>query len=486
MIKRLNITFFWGLFGTVLFSLLGFSTGNPTADLIVAFGGLQFMHFIPMASGVLGEGNLGDDDSVVDKLIGKVKDWFEEQKGSLVQQSDLEAKMKELTEIINGGLKEIKNFKPDNSELEAKLKELGDVIDKQGLVIKALEESGKKPQDRPKTLEEHITEVLTSEQVKELLSPDSKISSVRQELDVNLKTVSRSGVMPLGGYDPQVQEVLQPRLPISHIRQVISTSPTKIATITYLRIRFTSNAIAFVAENGKLPESAFETVTDRVDTKRIGTHIKVSDNALKEDPEGVVSDVYAMITDDVMSKEDHAVLFGDGSSNNHIGISQNAVDFATIINNGHRFYQKVENANEIDVLVVALSILRNTRFRPTAIVLNVDDATALTMQKSEVGDYLVRAKRVKGILFIDDIPVVELPGDIMASGDFLLGNFVQGVAIRDYTNLAIQIIKTEDDDLKNQSTIKAEFQAALPIKYANGFVKGKFSTAQAAISKPKP
>jgi hypothetical protein len=144
---------------------------------------------------------------------------------------------------------------------------------------------------------------------------------------------------------------------------------------------------------------------------------------------------------------------------------------------------KVTNPNNADVLRVAINQSNVAQFNPNYIVLHPSDAAAMDLDKGTDGHYALPPFTSLDGRVVSGIPVVVNTG--ITEGTFLLGDFTKS-GVRFKEGITINVGYENDDFTKNFVTILAEARLVHRVKsnhYA-AFVKGTFSTAITAITKP--
>lgn len=148
----------------------------------------------------------------------------------------------------------------------------------------------------------------------------------------------------------------------------------------------------------------------------------------------------------------------------------------------HAFKDAIIDANQYDALHTTLSDARTQWYTATGIVANPMDATKIELLKSTTAHYLGVIERRNGILFINNVPVVET--DAMPVGDFLVGDFDTAVSLVDYQSLEIFLADDVSYIKDNQVAVIVEEQVLMPIFNSLMFVKGNYDTIIANIDKP--
>jgi HK97 family phage major capsid protein len=231
------------------------------------------------------------------------------------------------------------------------------------------------------------------------------------------------------------------------------------------------------AEGVKKSQADFDLVLASATVKKVTAFIKVTKEML-DDVELMRSEIDQELTELINLKIDEQILSGDGLTVNLTGILTNATTFAAGV-----FALKVTNPNNADVLRVAINQSNVAQFNPNYIVLHPSDAAAMDLDKGTDGHYALPPFTSLDGRVVSGIPVVVNTG--ITEGTFLLGDFTKS-GVRFKEGITINVGYENDDFTKNFVTILAEARLVHRVKsnhYA-AFVKGTFSTAITAITKP--
>lgn len=233
-----------------------------------------------------------------------------------------------------------------------------------------------------------------------------------------------------------------------------------------------------VAEGATKPQTDFDIVEATAKVEKIAVWIKVSKEALA-DIKFLQGEINTELRELVALKLDEQILSGDGTSPNLKGILPVVPTFAAI----STLALAVPTPNRFDVLVAAEAQVSAANFQADTVVINNADKAAMQLTKDANGNYIMPPFSAVDGMTIAGLRVVTNNG--VTVGTFLVGDFKKAtLAIREDVN--IQIGYVNDDFIKNLITILAEMRAVLFIKsnWLNAFVKGTFSTAITAITKP--
>ena len=235
-------------------------------------------------------------------------------------------------------------------------------------------------------------------------------------------------------------------------------------------------APAMTAEGAAKAQIDFELVLASAAVRKITAFIKVSKEMLDDIPL-MESEINQELSERINLTIDTQLLSGDGTGQNLTGILANATAFAP-----SSFAASVPEANNSDVLRVAINQINLNLFQANYIVMHPSDVTAMDLQKASDGHYVLPPFSTSANTIIKGIPIVPNTG--VTEGDYLVGDFSKaGVRFRE--GLSFDIGYENDDFTKNFVTILAEARLVQRVKsnHYPAFVKGDFAVDKAAIAK---
>lgn len=206
-------------------------------------------------------------------------------------------------------------------------------------------------------------------------------------------------------------------------------------------------------------------------------YIKVSTEML-DDIDFIQSEINNELMRLLMLDIELTAYSGNGTAPALNGIRTVATAFAA-----GTFAATVDNANEADVLTVAINqIAIANQEAPNAILMHPSDITKLKLYKVSATDrrYIDRLIFIGNTLTLDGVPMIGTT--LVTAGTYLVGNFNMSTM---YQKDAVTINMGLDgnDWTKNLRTIIAEWRGALVTKNNSrtAFVKGTFATDIAAL-----
>lgn len=356
--------------------------------------------------------------------------------------------------------------------------------------------------EQMKTLNEALKEMGLEIKASREKSSGAVVSDLRKGLESNLDKI-KSLKSSKEGFDFTVKAV-GTMLESSNISGGNVPIEQRIAgfnTIASRRVRLmelfakgtaTSNIISWVYQSGKegaaggTAEGATKNqidfdlvVASQVVVKRTAT-VKVSTEML-EDIDFIESEIRGELMRELMKDIESTAYSGNGTAPNLNGIRTVATAFAA-----GTFADTVDNANAVDVLVVAMNQIRIAeQGEPNYILMHPSDVTALKLYKVTSTDrrYVDRLVTVGSTLTLDGVPIVQTT--LVTADNYLIGDFTLAT-LYDKGSIKIEMGLDGNDYTKNLRTILAEWRGALVVKNNDrtAFVKGVFSTDAAALETP--
>jgi len=231
---------------------------------------------------------------------------------------------------------------------------------------------------------------------------------------------------------------------------------------------------AMTAEGAAKSQADFDLVLASAAVRKVTAYVKVSKEMLDDIPL-MESEINQELTELIQLKIDEQVLSGDGLTNNLTGILQNATAFAA-----GTFALAVDEANNQDVLRVAINQIDIANLAANYIVMHPSDAAAMDLQKASDGHYILPPFSTAANTVVKGIPIVTNTG--MAAGTYLVGDFTKS-GVRFKEGLVFDVGYENDDFTKNFVTILAEARLVHRVKsnHYPAFVTGTFATDKAAL-----
>lgn len=262
------------------------------------------------------------------------------------------------------------------------------------------------------------------------------------------------------------------------MRELVNSAGTTSKYVVWIEQANPDPGEAGMTEEGKLKtQTDFDLVERTSEVKKISAWIKVSKEMIADIP-FMQGEINMELMELVQLKLDEQILSGDGTGTNMTGINLNATAFAA-----GGFALSIPQANNTDVLRVAIAQIANANFMANYILLNPEDCAAMDLTKDSSGQYTYPRFSEDSGIRIKGIPVIENSG--VKAGDFLVGDFTKA-NLRVREELNVQVGYVNDDFTKNLMTVLCEARACTFVKtnHFGAFVKGNFASAKAALLKP--
>jgi HK97 family phage major capsid protein len=378
--------------------------------------------------------------------------------------------------------------KTEVSELLAKMEEIKGMTDqsevKNALVnleaeVKAMKEN--KQEDEPKGffaslkkgLQENI-EKLRALAADDLGTAKSNEFSFKAAADMLISNNVSGGNVPVEQRLPGLNVVPTRRV---RLLDLVSRGVANSNVISWVYQANKDGSAGYTAEGDDKNQIDFDLVVANENVKKYTAFIKVSTEMLA-DIDFIESAIRTELSGELLRSVESAVYAGGGGGTALNGIYTVATAFSA-----GSFAATVDNANEVDVLTVAVNqIILAEHDTPNAIMMHPSDVTKLKMVKVSSSDkrYVERLAMVAGELSLDGVPII--PTTLVAVGTFLVGDFAKALVL-DKGTINIQVGLDGNDFTKNMRTILAEWRGVCIVKNNDrtAFVKGTFSSAKAAI-----
>ena len=202
----------------------------------------------------------------------------------------------------------------------------------------------------------------------------------------------------------------------------------------------------------------FDIVVNSESVKKRTAFIKVS-TEMVDDISFMEAEIRNELMRELLLDVESQVYKGDGTGNNLRGIRTIATAFS-----GTDFAGTVDNANEADVLTVAMNQIEVAeQDDPTYAFVHPNTITALKLIKTSTTDrrYIDRLAFVAGTLTLDGMPIIK--STLVAKGEYLIGNFA-AATVYDKGSIDMEVGRDSDDFTKNLITILAEWRGLALVK----------------------
>ena len=399
------------------------------------------------------------------------------------EQNQLKEKMSALEEAAkkDAGLSD--DLRKEIEGLKAKeVESLRNAVKQQGVILGKLQD-GSLAGSQVKSVEDSVKKALGSlkgDERKMFLDGNKRIS-----FDIDKKAV---GDMTFAG---SVTGTMPQAVRLPGINNIAERSPKVYDLIPKLTV--SGNTVEWAFERNQ--EGAADGTAEAAAKNQIDNEFAVSSvTLLKQTAYFRVST--EMLEDDAMFESwfrnklivrlfirvDAQVLGGDGTGTNLNGLITQATTFAA-----GAFASSVDNANEVDVIAAAVNQIKIAEQDASnlAIIMHPSDVTALKFEKVSSTDkrYVQRVLQAGSTMNIDGYPIIETTA--ITQGDFLVGAMNKAL-ILEKGGITVEMGRNGNDFRENMMTILAEWRGEVLIETNDTtcFVKGTFSTAEAALETP--
>jgi HK97 family phage major capsid protein len=262
------------------------------------------------------------------------------------------------------------------------------------------------------------------------------------------------------------------------MRELVNSAGTTSKYVVWIEQTNPDPGVAGMTAEGALKtQTDFDLVERSCEVKKVSAWIKVSKEMIADIP-FMQGEINNELVELVKLKLDQQVLSGSGAGDDMTGILLNAPTFAA-----GGFALSIPQANNSDVLRIAIAQIAAANFEANYILMNPEDVAEMDLTKDSSGQYTYPRFSDDSGMKIKGLPVIENNG--VAVGTFLVGDFSKSnLRIREELN--VQVGYVNDDFTKNLMTVLCETRACNFVKtnHFGAFVQGDFAVAKAAILKP--
>ena len=256
--------------------------------------------------------------------------------------------------------------------------------------------------------------------------------------------------------------------------ELVSTGQISSTLWEWVQQTGAEGAPAMTAEGAAKAQIDFDLVLASAPVRKVTAYIKISKEMLDDIPL-MEAEVNEELRERINLEIDSQILSGDGTGQNLTGILENATAFAA-----GSFAGAVDEANNKDVLRIAINQIMVAQFQPNFIVMHPSDVTQMDVEKASDGHYIMPPFVNNDNTTVKGIPIITNTG--VTEGDYLVGDFTKS-AVRFKEGLTFDVGFENDDFTKNFVTILAEARLVHRVKsnHYPAFVTGDFTTDKAAL-----
>lgn len=147
----------------------------------------------------------------------------------------------------------------------------------------------------------------------------------------------------------------------------------------------------------------------------------------------------------------------------------------------HSGYKSVDEPNSGDAIETAFAVMNYAQFSANTIVLNPITVNSIKSEKDSMGRNLGLITTVNGVNYIGGKPIVESTN--IPAGKYILGDFVNGANLIDYTSLTMEWCDDVESKLKNQVVLIAQEEVIMPVYMPWAFAYGSLAALINVIKK---
>jgi HK97 family phage major capsid protein len=250
------------------------------------------------------------------------------------------------------------------------------------------------------------------------------------------------------------------------LRSLLNVVPTGSNAVDYSKQVTRTNAAAPTAEGVALPESTYGWEQAQASVKKIGHHVNVSEEAMKDSAQ-LAGEIDGELSYGTDLAEEGQILSGDGTGQNLSGLLTEATTFAAAVG--------LPNTDRIERLRLGMLQVVLADYGPDGIVLNPADwAFIELMRETATGAFLFGVPGTAAAPALWRLPVVE--SNSMTAGEWLVGSMFMAATLYDRQQNEV-LLSTEHDSnfVTGMVTVKSTKRVALAIKRPASLVTGDFT-----------
>ena len=397
----------------------------------------------------------------------------------------IDSKIEESSQQVKDNLKhEVDNFKSN---------EIKDLLDKHTNVVDRLDKievENKKDASFPvyKTKNEAFKDAFeNSESLKAMKNKSSDNANVEVKADVLISSAfsGANSARDATGVD-KLPGIYRDPAAYTNMRDVIPVGTTAYNVVRFVKeASWTDNAAA-VAEGSAPSDSEFTLSANDAIVQKLTSIMTISQEMLEDSGGQLSSYLSARIPAKLNALLDTQLISGNGTSPNLQGIATNAGSTDFDESSSGAFYQSIDNATALDVIIVALNQLALANYTADTILLNPTDFHKIYLLKSTTNEYL-RGNSVTsadGFLRINGVRC--LVNTQISAGQVVVGNFSMGSQIWQREGLSVSFGYENGTNFASYLvSVRGMIRVAHSIYSSNAYIwVGNITNAKAAIETP--
>lgn len=395
---------------------------------------------------------------------------------------ELQAKLDERVKSANGTLKteienlieEVKSAKAEAETVKSLEKRIADVEVAAVKAAKSIEEA-KGGESFGRVLKQALGD--NADKLKQIAN--GELNTIKFELKAvgNITSANITGDVPqadrFSGFNAVPSRTVR-------LLDLMSPRTTSSDKVEWVYQSGKEGSAGQTAEGSAYNQIDFDWVVGSEDIKKTTAYIKATDEMLAKG-DVVEQEIRNELLRELLKAVENSAYSGNAAGANLRGITTVASAFsAATVGAG-----SVDNANEVDVLTVAMTqikIAQEGDASPSAIMMNPADVAKLKLVKLSATDkrYIDRLMFAGQNLSVDGVPIIE--STLIPAGDYLVGDFSKAELVQ-RDGITIEIGLDDTDFTTGFKTIRAQWRGALVVRNNNrsAFVAGDFATDKAAL-----
>ncbi len=382
---------------------------------------------------------------------------------------------------------EVKNVKETVSKIEGEVKTIGDNVK----VIKDAADKNQEAVDKLIADQQkfRLNERIDKDSFKGALETELKAKAAdlkgykdnRSPIIVNLKSVgdigsgnfTTSGTQTFAG-PTMLPGVQRAAFQQQHMRNILGTTSVNTDSVAVIRGARGEGGPTGVAAGGLKPQSDADWSKVIIPITKIAHHYDIPEEWL-EDVSWLTDDITTTGIEELMVVEDNKII-SNVTSGEFGGLVQNSTAFAA----PSGLATAIDAPNNYDVLVAAMTQLKNANRVPNFIVTDHDSMAKMILTKASTGEYVFGAPNI-ALPNVFGVPLYGMNNSALAD-KFIVGDSNQavvavrkGISVRFYDQHASNAIY-------NMVTVVIEERIALVVKRTDAFIYGDLSDASDALA----
>ena len=369
-----------------------------------------------------------------------------------------------------------KAVKESKEEIEKELEKSNKRVEEVADEIASLKENNTQ-ENEYKTLKESIKASLiqNKKQIGSLKdNAEAKVTITVKAVQAMTFATNTSGNIGRVQRDSEVYRALR-RTPM--LLDMVNSSTTNASLFEWVEKTGYEGGVTMVAEGAVKPQGDWDLALFSQKPKKDAIIVTVSKEML-DDIDGMAQDIEDEIYEQIRLFTESAVLNGDGTGNNIVGLNANATPFTA-----GAFLNTVVSANEFDCLRVAVNQIELNNDFPNYILMHPTDATKMELVKDATTSQYI----LPPFASVDGTTIKGLPvrtSTLVAQGVAYVGNFNRYKAkTREDIVFTMGYRGAQGDWEKNMVSFLGEqrFFGFIPAVHYGSIVKVDFAVAKALL-----